>query len=195
MIIKQENTVLSENADCIQFIKVPLCLQETPYTCGVACVQSILAGYGIIYHQDTLSEMLKQKPIYGTDFRSIINFMEMLGFQVSFHIDMDISMVIELINSGITPILIIQAWKEDEIDYTYDWKNSHYVIACGYDNNRIFFMDPWTLGNYTFISNIELMKRWHTLDQSGMHHYCSGLIIKHDHLPFVYNPCTMKSMD
>lgn len=195
MIIRPDNTVLPESVNCKQFIKVPLCLQETPYTCGVACVQSILAGYGIIYHQDTLSEMLKQKPIYGTDFRNIINFMEMLGFQASFNIEMNISLLRELIDNGITPILIIQAWKDDEIDYIYDWKNSHYVIACGYDDNRIFFMDPWTLGNYTFITNNELMKRWHTIDQSGNHYHYSGLIMKHDHLPFVYNPIIIKCMD
>lgn len=63
-----------------------------------------------------------------------------------------------------TPILIIQAWKDDNIDYEFDWKDNHYVIACGYDDHRIIFMDSFTLGNYTYISNTELMKRWHVVD-------------------------------
>lgn len=171
-----------------QFIKVPLSHQETPYTCGVACVQSILASYGIIYTQDVLSEMLKQKPIYGTDYKNIISFMEMLGFQAYFHLDMNLDFLKELIKNGDIPLLILQAWKDNEIDYSYDWNNSHYVIACGYDENQIMFMDPWTLGNYTFLSNNELMKRWHTIDQSGNHYYNSGLIIKHEHLEVIYEP-------
>lgn len=189
-----EPIYMNENFKCDHLIKVPLCLQETPYTCGVACVQSILAGFGIICHQDYLSEMLKQKPIYGTDYKNIIIFLEMLGFQVSYHTEMTIETLKEYINDGITPLLILQAWKDDEIDYTYDWKDSHYVIACGHDEKAIIFMDPWTLGHYTYISNSELMKRWHALDSSFHHHYYSGLIIKHEHLKFIYNPCIMKRM-
>jgi predicted double-glycine peptidase len=195
MLVKSENTNALE---CITFdhiIRVPLCHQETPYSCGVACVQSILAGNGIIYTQDVLAERLGQKPIYGTDYKKIITFMDMLGFHASFHIGMNIDLLKELISNGITPILILQAWKDIEIDYAYDWKDAHYVIACGYDENRILFMDPWTLGNYTFIPINMLMKRWHDFDSSGNHSYQSGLIIHHEHLPFVYNPSIIKPMD
>lgn len=177
-----------------RFIKVPLSHQETPYTCGVACVQSILAGYGIIYTQDVLSEQLKQKPIYGTDYENIISFLGLLGFQASLYVEMKLDVLKELIDHGITPMLILQAWKEDEIDYTYVWNNPHYVIACGYDENQILFMDPWTFGNYVFLSNNELMKRWHTIDHSGNHYYHSALIIKHEQLPFIYKPNIIKNM-
>lgn len=195
MLIEPEKSNFYDYSKCDRFIKVPLCLQETPYTCGVACVQSILAGYGIIYRQDYLSEMLKQKPIYGTDYKNIIAFMEMLGFQASLSIEMDIDILKENIDYGITPILIVQAWKDDEIDYPYDWRDSHYIIACGYDEHRIIFMDPWTLGNYTYITNDELMKRWHSIDSSFNHHYFTGLIIKHEHLSLVYSPGIIKPLD
>ncbi len=195
MLTKSENTNNFEYIGVEPFIKVPLCHQETPYSCGVACVQSLLTGYGIIYTQDVLAERLKQKPIYGTDYKDIISFMKMLGFQASFHIEMSISLLHELIDSGVTPILIIQAWKDIDIDYTYDWKDSHYVIACGYDDNRILFMDPWTLGHYSFIPNSMLMTRWHALDSSGNHNNYSGLIMKHEYLPFIYNPGIIKPME
>jgi ABC-type bacteriocin/lantibiotic exporter with double-glycine peptidase domain len=195
MLANSENTDFLKSYGFMHSVKVPLCHQETPYSCGVACVQSLLAGYGIIYTQDVLAEHLKQKPIYGTDFRNIITFMEMLGFQASFHTDMNIDQLKAFIDKGITPLLILQAWKDDEINYTYDWKDSHYVIACGYDQNRILFMDPWTLGYYTVIPNIKLSTRWHTLDSSGNHYFFSGLIIKHEVLPFVYNPNNIKPMD
>jgi predicted double-glycine peptidase len=195
MHAKQVSINTFESFDLVQFIKVPLCHQETPYTCGVACVQSLLAGYGIIYTQDVLAELLNQKPIYGTDYNNILSFVTMLGFQASFHNDMSIDSLKDLINKGITPILILQAWKDIEIDYTYNWKDSHYAIACGYDNNRILFMDPWTLGYYTFIPIDMLLKRWHNFDSSGRKHYFSGLIMKHEHLPLAYNPSVIKPMD
>ncbi len=195
MLVKSENTNTLESITFDHFIRVPLCHQETPYSCGVACVQSILAGYGIIYTQDVLAERLGQKPIYGTDYRSILTFMNMLGFQASFQIGMSIDLLKALICNGITPFLLLQAWKNTEIDYTYDWQDSHYVIACGYDESRILFMDPWTLGYYTFIPINMLMKRWHDFASSESHSYHSGLIIKHEHLPFVYNPSIIKLMD
>lgn len=195
MLTNPKPAASSELLSCDHLIKVPLCLQENPYSCGVACVQSILAGYGLIYRQDALSELLKQKPVFGTDYRNIISYMEMLGFQVSFHIDMDIELVREYIDEGITPILVIQAWKEDAIDYPCDWRDSHYVIACGYDENRLLFMDPWTLGNYTFITEHDLINRWHFVDLSGSHYYNSGLILKHDTLPYIYDPDIIRPMD
>lgn len=195
MLLKSENSDILNPIDANHFIKVPLCHQETPYSCGVACVQSLLAGYGIIYAQDVLVEWLKQKPIYGTDYKDIIAFMIKLGFQASFQTDMDIHLLKNLINNGITPILLIQAWKDAEIDYTYDWKDSHYVIACGYEEDRVLFMDPWTLGYYTFIPNNLLMTRWHTPDSFGKPTKYPGLIIKHEHLPFVYNSKRIKPMD
>lgn len=184
----------SEGSQRMRLIKVPMCHQETPYTCGIACIQSILAGYGIIYTQDVLSVLLKQKPIYGTDYRNMLTFMEILGFQASYDTDMTLEHLKELINNHITPILIIQAWKIDTIDYSYDWKSSHYVVTCGYDDNSFIFMDPWTIGNYTSISNEELMKRWHALDHDNNHHYRSGIIIKHNHLPYTYDPNIIKNM-
>lgn len=176
-------------------VKIPLCYQETQYTCGVACVQSILASYGIIYQQDVLSEILKSKPIYGTDYHNILSFMQQLGFQASFNNEMDIKLLRSCIDDGITPLLIIQAYKEDRIDYDFDWRDSHYVIACGYDDWRIIFMDPYMFGNYSYITNSELLKRWHSTDQNRNHYYYSGLIIKNENLPMIYNPHIIKHQD
>lgn len=193
MLLKEVNPDMPEITEHIlkHFVPVPLCFQENAYSCGVACVQSILACYGIIYRQDVLSEMLNQKPLLGTDYQAIINFMEMLGFQASLAIDMNIDLIKTLIDSRTAPVLMLQAWKEDSVDYSFDWRDSHYTIACGYDEDRIIFMDPWTLAYYTYISNAELLKRWHGIDQTGNHYYHTGLIIKNDNLPMIYNPCNI----
>jgi ABC-type bacteriocin/lantibiotic exporter with double-glycine peptidase domain len=194
--VSEENKAADiECGICSHFIKVPLCFQETEYTCGTACVQSILAGFGIIYRQDVLIDILKTKPINGTDYQNIISFMQRLGFQASFHYDMDISTIKDFIKKGITPILLLQAWKEDDIDYLYDWRDGHYTIACGYDDNQILFMDPYTIGSYTYIPNSELMKRWHIVDNAGNHMNHCGLIITNENLQYIYSPHTIKHQE
>jgi len=195
-VSSEENKVTEvQSGICSHFIKVPLCFQETVYTCGVACVQSILAGCGIIYRQDVLTEMLQTKPIYGTEYQNIIDLMQMLGFQASFHFELTLDVIKEYIKNGVTPVLLIQAWKDDDIDYVSDWRDSHYTIACGFDDTRILFMDPYTLGNYTYIPNNELIKRWHTVDAAGNHYFCSGLFIKNDNLPFNYSSHIIKHQE
>lgn len=194
MTTTSENIDISEDQDYDDdhFIHVPLCRQETEYTCGVACVQSILGCYGFDYRQDELALILESKPKLGTDYRKIILFMQMLGFQAFFQKNMTIDRLKCFINGGVTPMIQLQAWGDNGVDYASDWKDSHYVIACGYDEDQIFFMDPWTLGNYTYLTTEELLTRWHvpTVDFSQ----CSrcGLIITTEHFPFIYNPGTVK---
>jgi len=182
------NILKNQTCDSKRIVVVPLCRQETEYTCGVACVQSILGCYGFDYRQDELALILEAKPKLGTDYGKIILFVEMIGFQASYIKNMSIDSLKFFINDGVTPILNIQAWGDNGVDYTSDWKDSHYVIACGYDGDRIFFMDPWILGNYTFLPAEELLKRWHVpaLGYSQCSH--CGLIIKTEHFPFIYDP-------
>jgi len=177
---------------CGVFVDVPLCYQETEYTCGVACLQSILARYGIYYRQTALADVLHSQPIFGTDTQSILSFAQMLGFQASMAENLKIESLQGYINAGITPMLILQAWAEDEIEYPLDWKDAHYILACGYYDDGIYAMDPYTLGNYTYLPYCELAKRWHTVDKSGVRHLRSGLILQYEQCPVKYRPSVIK---
>lgn len=175
-----------------RFIFVPLCRQETEYTCGIACVQSLLGYYGFDFRQDELALILEPKPKLGTNYLKILKFMRMLGFQASFATNMTIDNLKPFINDGVTPILQLQAWGFSGVDYAADSKDSHYVIACGYDRNRIYFMDPWTLGNYTYLPVEELPNRWHVPDVHLGQRNGGGLIIKKENPAFIYNPRVVK---
>ncbi len=62
-------------------------------------------------------------------------------------------------------IIAYQAWKDNpSIPYQDDWEDGHFSIAIGYDSNNIYFMDPYTLGNYTSIPTSEFLTRWHDID-------------------------------
>ncbi|MDP4152247.1 MAG: C39 family peptidase [Bacillota bacterium] len=180
--------------NCRNFIHVPLCYQETEYTCGVACTQSILARYGIYYRQSALAGILRSQPILGTDYQTILYFMQLLGLKAAMAENMEIDDLKKYISRGITPMLTIQAWPEDEIEYHYDWKDAHYILACGYYDNGIFAMDPYTLGNYTYLSFSELLRRWHAVDKDGVRHIKSGLIIEYENCPIKYNPKAIKHL-
>jgi ABC-type bacteriocin/lantibiotic exporter with double-glycine peptidase domain len=146
------------------------------------------------YNQDVLAEALQSKPLLGTDPKKIISLMHQFGLQAYEFRNINIDKLKNLINKRITPLLLIQAWADGNVDYTSTWRNRHYVIACGYTNNEIFFMDPYNLGNYTYLPESDLLKRWHVIDASGDHHYNSGLIIIKDLSQFKYNPFIIKYM-
>lgn len=179
---------------CGNFIPVPLCHQETEYTCAVACVQSTLARYGIWFRQDTLAEILHQKPILGTDYQNIISYLQRLGFSAMMAENMSIDDLKNYIDEGIAPMLVIQAWPDDEIEYPFDWKDAHCIVACGYYDQGIYVMDPWTLGNFTYLSFTELMERWHAVDQTSVRHLQSGIIAQYKNCPLKYNPRAVKHL-
>jgi len=175
------------------FINVPLCYQETEYTCGVACIQSILARYGMYYRQSALADILRSQPILGTDYKSILYLSKLLGLNAAIEENMSIKDIKDCIDTNIAPILIIQAWRlEDDIKYSLDWKNAHYIIACGYNSNGIYAMDPNMLGNYAYLPFSELTERWHAVDKEESRHIRSGLIIENDKYPIIYNPKAIK---
>jgi predicted double-glycine peptidase len=51
--------------------------------------------------------------------------------------------------------------------YATGYDEGHYVVAVGYDSQNFYFMDPATLGNYTYIPTAEFASRWHDSDQVG----------------------------
>lgn len=192
MLKSESSRELAGMPDGSVFIPVPLCYQENEYACGVACIQSLLARYGIRYRQSALADLLNSRPILGTDPESIRFFAQLLGFQASLSDHMKIDELKNAIDSGITPLLILQAWSDDEIEYSFDWKDSHYIIACGYYNKGFYAMDPCVLGNYAHLPYLDLMNRWHHADPSGIHHIRSGLILEYENCPVKYDPSVIK---
>ncbi len=46
-----------------------------------------------------------------------------------------------------------------------DWKDGHYVVAIGYDKERIYLEDPSTILR-SYISYQDLEERWHDTDKA-----------------------------
>lgn len=179
------------------FIHVPLVRQGNDYTCGVACVQAILryAQYSFDTREDVLIKMLEANKSEGTRIAAIMNFLNQTAYgddrvrpvQATLQTGMSVADLVACLNRGKPVICLIQAWASDEqgqpdIHHNYDqeWNSGHYVIAVGYDEQRIYFMDPSTLGNYTYIPKDELDARWHDIDGADAKVEHAGIIITVD---------------
>lgn len=160
-VVKEKLTVkdLPKN-----FIFVPLTRQATDYTCGVGVTQSMLMYYGDEYMEGELAQELKADPNEGTSYHNISNFAKANGYKVNIMKNMTIEQLKTTVDAKKPVIVLLQAWSEKPVDYANDWEDGHYSIVIGYDANKIYLMDPSTLGNYTYIPTKEFMDRWHDVD-------------------------------
>ena len=77
---------------------------------------------------------------------------------------MDIGQVKNYIDKKFPVILLIQAWPDKKVkDWKNDWIDGHYVVAIGYDKNKIYFEDP-SSSLRTYLYYKELEERWHDID-------------------------------
>ncbi len=187
----QETSGLSAQQE--HFIRVPLTYQSYDYTCGVEALQSILYYYGKEFRHDELAKALEPDPIKGTNYRKMIDFARSLGFQVDVLTYMSLEDLKKLIDARKPVIVAIQAWPDSPVHWEESWEEGHYAVAAGYDKRNIYFMDPSTLGHYTFIPIPEFLDRWHDMDDQGkLIHF--GMVITREGSP-VYDPDTIKRMD
>ncbi|MCY3414312.1 MAG: C39 family peptidase [Candidatus Heimdallarchaeota archaeon] len=150
-----------------RILNIPMVRQSTNYTCGVAALQSVLKFYGFDEREDKLAEKLNATLEGGTPRWNITAYAEKLGISVKEKQLMTIEELEQNIQDSHPTIITIQAWAgESNPDWSNRWEDGHYVVCIGYDEENLYFMDPSTLGNYTYIPKSELLSRWHDIDQN-----------------------------
>lgn len=147
-----------------KIIRVPLTRQSTDYTCGVAALQAILAFYGEDVREDILAKALHANHKIGTRYKNIQHYAEAHGLSVRVNYEMSLAQLKSSIDAGHPVLCLIQAWADKKTDYKTDWNDGHYVVAVGFEDSRIIFMDPSTAGHYTYIPLQEFEQRWHDVD-------------------------------
>ena len=176
---------MPEAEDC-RLLELPLYRQSHNFTCGVACVASVLryAGYDFDAREDRLLMELGATPENGTNYLKIaeyLNDVRLEGFPDAPVMETEI--VCEAypseecdgmlprcrtaIDAGRPVICAIQAWKDDG-DYSAATEDDgHYVVLIGYqkdaqrDGYLYYFMDPSTAGSYAYLLEEEFALRWH----------------------------------
>ena len=130
-------------------------------------MQSVLGYYGEDIRQDVLAEALGSNEDWGTTRQAIEHYAREKGYLVEVKLNATIDDLRTLIDHGIPPIVLLQAWPETIVDWGSDMADGHYVVAVGYNDNQMYFMDPSTFGNYTAIPLEEFLQRWHDQDWDG----------------------------
>ena len=180
------------------FLKVPLCRQAKDYTCGVAALQCIMAYFGDDVRQDVIEKKVKSRKSVGTIYTNIQKFAQEKGYDVEVKNNMTLDELKGFLDRGKPVFLEIQAWADPPFtnpltQYANDYKDGHDVVAIGYDSASIYFMDPSTLGNYTFIPTDEFLVRWHEQETRKIRLINFGMVITKGQP--VYNPSEIKKME
>ena len=179
-----------ETGKC-KFLKLPLYRQSHSFTCGVACVASVLryAGYDFDTREDRLLWELEATPENGTNYMNIAEYLESVrieGFPNTpviatevvcvdytsneYGLKLTDSLLLQLraaLDDDSPIICAIQAWKVDGDYNTETEDDGHYVVLIGYkkdakkDTYIYYFMDPSTSGSYTYLTEEEFILRWH----------------------------------
>jgi len=151
----------------LKLIPVPRLRQATDYTCGVCALQAVLAYYGDDIREDELALALKANPRDGTRYQAIADYGVKQGYSVEIKKDATLAALEATLKKGLPAIVLLQAWAENKSkqdDYAKNWEDGHYVVAVGFDDERIYFMDPSTMGNYAYVKRSDFLKRWHDTD-------------------------------
>ena len=200
-------SIMQRHAHSRKLLRLPVYRQATNYTSGVACVLSVLryARYEFDIREDNLATALSASEIYGTKAENMVNYLNAVRldeedfqyFNAEFRQGMTIDDLRNEIDKGNPVICDIQAWNWDEneeytmdLDYSDEWECGHWAVAIGYNKDNIFFMDPSTSANYTFIPNDRLEQRWHDYEEDD-----SGNRTKYIHSGIVVELCGDQQLD
>lgn len=139
--------------------------QTYEWDCGAKALQSVLTYYGIEIREELLIKYAKTNSKEGTSIPKMQSTLK--KFKLKFDArEMSIKDLKNYIDKKIPIIILLQAWHRKNMDYTNDYNDNHWVIAIGYDTNKILFEDPYSFER-TFLKNKELEKRWHAKENGN----------------------------
>lgn len=159
----------------MKLLPFPENIQTYDYDCGAKALQSVLIYYGLDVREDIIIQAAHTTKS-GTNPQAIVAVAKKYKLKAVAG-EMTISEVKEYIDRKIPVILALQAWtRKEKVDWINDWQDGHYVVAIGYDNDRIIFADPASIQR-TYLSYDESKKRWHDIDNRGKKYYHLGIAI------------------
>ena len=162
VLAKDESGVrfsLSAHKIDMKLLNFPELRQTFEYDCGPNALQSVLFYYDIEMREEILMKKAKTEPIHGTYISSIIEIIKDVSLEYDSS-EMNIEIISNYINKNIPIMLLLQAWNGKKINYENIYADGHWVVAIGYDSEKIYFEDPYSFKR-TFLRYSELEARWH----------------------------------
>ncbi len=152
-------------------VPVPDTTQQTDYSCGASCLQSIAKYYGV--GPDDEWEFVRDMHFdhkVGSHPDQIIRAAKQYGLHYREYFPGTLSQIKAELRQRHPVMLAIQAWGgHPGNDYIKDWKDGHWVIAIGYDAQAVFFEDPILTAVRGYLRNEELLRRWRDTGRRDVH--------------------------
>jgi len=146
------------------FLKIPNVRQSNDYSCGVACLMSILAYYDKFDgNENDLGKKLKTTYEEGTEPDNIVKVAKEYGLKSYIKEHCTIDDLKKFVENKIPVIISYQAWtnRKRNINWQKIESDGHYSVLIGIDDDKVYFSDPSLLNKIGFLSIKELMDRWH----------------------------------
>jgi predicted double-glycine peptidase len=144
----------------MKYLNFPKLRQTYRYDCGASALQSVLVYYGIEIRKELIIKIAKTNKKDGTTIKGMLNALKKYGLKFNAR-QMTILDLKNYIDKKIPVITILQAWNGRKVDYTKKYNDGHWVVAIGYDNEKLFFEDPSSFYR-TFLTYKEFENRWHS---------------------------------
>jgi ABC-type bacteriocin/lantibiotic exporter with double-glycine peptidase domain len=152
-------------------IRVPKVRQQTDFSCGTAATLALLRYWRVSEYADVdeakLYQHLGTTPARGTEPQAIAAFLNTAaGISAEYRYgDVTVGDLEHAVDLLQPPMVDLQAWRDHDAPWRDVWDAGHYVVLVGYDDERLFFMDPsrMTPGPYAYLPRAELDERWHDL--------------------------------
>jgi predicted double-glycine peptidase len=150
------------------WIALPDTSQQTGYSCGASCLQSVCHYYGLGKEDEwEFVDDMKFDHDEGSHPFQVKRLAQAYGLKFKEYQPMTMEQLKRELLSRKPVMLMIQAWgiKRGEEDYreSYEgiWGEGHWVVAIGYDREGVFFEDPSLQAVRGFMAYAELEERWH----------------------------------
>lgn len=143
----------------IKLLDFPQLRQSFEYNCGSKALQGVLIYYGIEIREELLMKDAHTESKKGTLIEGIETTLKKYKLEYDSR-SMSIEDLEKYLNEKNPVLVLLQAWADNDPDYQNYYDDSHWVVAIGYDNDNIYFEDPYAFKR-TFLSKEELLQRWH----------------------------------
>ncbi len=155
-------------------VPIPNVDQMKDYTCGACCLLAVCKYYGLgPDEEDNYSMDMKIDKREGSHPYQVIEAALEYGLSYLETCPMSIVQLKDSLREKKPVMLAVQAWAEIAYQsdltkfYSTAWEFGHWIIAIGFDKNGIFFEDPVLQAVRGYLSNDDLMNRWHDLGPKG----------------------------
>lgn len=161
-------------ADAIK-VRLEPAAQQTSYSCGPAALLIACRHFGIAGDEADFAARLGTDPEAGTPPPALVELARRLGLTAAVHEPTGDEELCLLLDMGLPVVCCLQAWGR-RAEYQRA-ASGHYVVACGYDADHVYYADPSLPGELGFLPWGVLEERWHDKDAAGTPYVRWGLAL------------------